>query len=416
MASIREIANQYRSGGVGHEQGTRNIIHQANLQGLGWDEIAKRTGYGVGDVQAAANQYGLSLSPTYGMQGSEGAINTYTDEGINLLRQGYEFADRNITGGVNNAMGTLANTGQQVNQSLDRGIGYLEPYKQGGPEARQLQLAYSGALGPEAQAQAFEAYRNSPGVDFMVGEGERAITRNAAAMGGSQGGNVMRELMKYGTGVAMQDFGNQFDRLGGLSMQAQQAATGQAGMEGQRANIQTNLGTTGANMQMQGGLSMGQIAANLASRGAQMEQNRGLQIGRDRMQTGRDISSTIADTSSALATLQERLGSGESDILGTGANNIMTLVDRAFSGDANAMEQLGTVLANMSVQGSSQYSGQPFVGFEDPDTLRTLGTVFSGLSGLYDNFTDSGGTSNSTNNPTIGWDEFAAWINAGAPQ
>lgn len=417
MASIAEIAQNYRTGAMGHELGTRKIIESARNQGLGWGEVAQRTGYDVGQVQDAAAMYGLNLDPVYGLQAGENAINAGTDAGVNLLRDGYNYAEDNVRRGVDDAYQTLVDTGTYVNKFIDQGVDYLEPFKAGGSDARQLQLAYSGALGPEAQAQAFEAYRNSPGVDFMVGQGERAITRNAAAMGGSQGGNVMRELMEFGTGVAMQDFNNQFDRLGGLSMQAQNAASTQAGMRGQQANIYTNLGTTGANMQMQGGLTMGNIARSLASQGANMEQNRGLQIGRDRFQTGRDVSSTIADTQSALALLQERLGAGESDILGTGANNIMSLVNAAFTGDANAMEQLGTVLANLGVQGSSQYSGQPFVGFEDPDTLATLGQVFSGLSGLYENLpSGDGNTSNSSNNPTVSWDDFAAWINAGAPQ
>lgn len=417
MASIAEIAQNFRAGGVGHEQGTREVINQANLQGLGWNEIANLTGYDVGTLQKSAAQYGLTLNPTYGQLGSEGAINSYTDSGIDFLRQGYDYANQNITGTLGDVLGTLQETRSQVDSSLNRGIGYLDPYKEGGPEARNLQLAFSGALGPEAQAQAFQNYRNSPGVDFMVGEGERAITRNAAAMGGSQGGNVMRELMKFGTGVAMQDFGNQFDRLGGLSMQAQQAANAQAGMEGQRSNIYTNLGTTFAGSQMQSGLAMGNIAAQLASQAGSMDQNRGLQIGRNRMQTGRDVSSTIADTQSALTLLQQSLAAGESDIIGTGANNIMALVDRAYNGDAQAIEQLGVVLANLGVLGSSQYSGQPFVGFEDPDTLATLGRVFSGLSGFYQNLpSGDGSTNNSTNNPTINWDDFAAWINAGAPQ
>ncbi len=416
MATIQQLVSGFNAGNIGYEDGARRVFDQANVRGLNWDDLAHETGLDIGVLTDVSRDLGLSLNP-YGLQASRNSITTATNRGAEAMLTGYEHAGKHIGGGVTDAMSTLGNYGGQATQAINTGIDYLNPYAESGQQANQLQMAFSGALGPEAQAQAFENYRNSPGVDFMVGEGERAITRNAAATGGGQGGNVMRELMRFGTGVAMQDFGNQYDRLQGLSTQGLNARMTQAGMRGQEANIATSLGTTGAGIQAQGGLSMGGIASNLASQAGGMFQNAGFRVGQDQMQTGRDVSGVIRDTSSALATLAERDGAAQSDTLGKGANNIATLIDRAYGGDARAMEELGVVLANLGISESSQFGSQPIVGFEDPNTLATLGQVASGLGGLYGNLPSSNGgtTSNPTNNPTIDWDQFSQWINAGAP-
>ena len=95
----------------------------------------------------------------------------------------------------------------------EEAIGGLQPFETEG-RAFQLQQAQSGALGPEAQAQAFQDFQESPGQQFLREEGLRFIESGAGARGGLGGGERLRELVKFGTGLASQDFGAQFGRLG----------------------------------------------------------------------------------------------------------------------------------------------------------------------------------------------------------
>ena len=80
------------------------------------------------------------------------------------------------------------------------------------------------------------SYQGSPGYKFALDQGLQATQRGNSSMRGS--GNALAELMKYGTGLAQQDYGNQVDRLGKLQGQEQQFSLGQQ----QNANsAQNNL-------------------------------------------------------------------------------------------------------------------------------------------------------------------------------
>ena len=98
----------------------------------------------------------------------------------------------------------------------------------------------------EQQRQAFAAFAESPGQQFLREQQERAVVRNASAIGGLGGGNVRTALQEQAFGRAQTDYANQFNRLGSISG-AGQAATTQTGQfgAGSAANI--------ANLQQAGG-------------------------------------------------------------------------------------------------------------------------------------------------------------------
>jgi len=83
-----------------------------------------------------------------------------------------------------------------------------------GQSALQQQQTMLGMNGLDAQNQSFDAFANSPGQQFLRDRQERALMRNAAAMGGLGGGNVRQALQDQAAGNAMQDYNNQFNRLG----------------------------------------------------------------------------------------------------------------------------------------------------------------------------------------------------------
>jgi len=118
-------------------------------------------------------------------------------------------------------------------------------------------MAPGGALTRKFGAADFEA---DPGYQFQLAEGEQAANRAAAARGGYNSGRTLKELMRYGQGLASTtyqdaynryntDQTNLYNRLAGIAGTGQTAATtlGNAG-----ANYAANVGNTltgGANAQ-----------------------------------------------------------------------------------------------------------------------------------------------------------------------
>jgi len=116
--------------------------------------------------------------------------------------------------------------------------------------------AFEGTLGPSFAA--------SPGYEFSRNEGIRAIDQAASARGMLNSGARLRELMRYGTGVANQEYGQYQNRLAALAGLGQ-TATGQTAQLG--AQTAANVGQA----QMAGGqaAAQGQIgAANAWLQGA----------------------------------------------------------------------------------------------------------------------------------------------------
>ena len=106
--------------------------------------------------------------------------------------------------------------------------GYLSPYRTGGQAAFDMTQALSGALGPEAQAQAYANYQESPGVQFQREQGMRGIEQDRA-VSGMGGGSRLKALSRFNQGLAMQDFGSQFTRLQNQGNQGLAASQSLAG-------------------------------------------------------------------------------------------------------------------------------------------------------------------------------------------
>ena len=121
------------------------------------------------------------------------------------------------------------------------------------------QQALSGALGPEAQAEAFQQFQESPNVAFLREQGLREIGSGLGAAGKLGGGDRLRELTRFGQGLALQDLQNQFNRLGAASAgeenvirRQQQAAETAAGLRIGAAPTTAGLTQSIGNAQAQG--------------------------------------------------------------------------------------------------------------------------------------------------------------------
>lgn len=117
----------------------------------------------------------------------------------------------------------------------------LQPFITGGQSAFEQQQALSGALGPEAQATAFQQFQDSPGTGFLREQGLRLIDTGAAARGGLGGGERLRELTRFSQGLALQDLGGTFNRLGVVSGAGLTAAQAFGSFSGQASGLEAGL-------------------------------------------------------------------------------------------------------------------------------------------------------------------------------
>ena len=297
----------------------------------------------------------------YGLTAAQAAMTSGQQQSEMAQLQGLAGGEQALTEGQRASLENLYRTQQRTSGLYDKGIGYYEPYTQAGLGAYNQQAALSGALGPEAQQKAYAAYQQSPGVAFAQQEAERAILRNASALGGLGGGNVRDELSRRAVGTYMQDFQNQFGRLGEVSAQGYNAANQAANMRGMQAGSEQTLGMTAAQIPMNVGSAIAQGRFQTGQTIGGQRGQLGQIMGNQAYQAGSDIASAIANTTSSLSALTNAQGAGMSDIMSNTVNNVNNLYQAAAAGDSEAISQLQSILANLSTGAGSSYSNVPIV-------------------------------------------------------
>jgi len=99
-------------------------------------------------------------------------------------------------------------------------------YQQNREDLAPYRTAGTNALaGMQAMLTDPNAYTKSPGYDFRLSEGVKALDRSAAARGMLNSGATGKALERYGQDYATQDYGNQWNRLASLAGTGQQATT-----------------------------------------------------------------------------------------------------------------------------------------------------------------------------------------------
>lgn len=117
----------------------------------------------------------------------------------------------------------------------------LAPAVDAGNLAREEELALLGLRGTDAESAALARFQESPGQAFLRERAERALKRNAAAVGGLRGGNVLKALNEQAIGIANTQLGERKDRLRAV-------ATGGDYSNVNRAGIGSNISANMANL------------------------------------------------------------------------------------------------------------------------------------------------------------------------
>jgi len=115
----------------------------------------------------------------------------------------------------------------------------------------------------------YSAFTSSPGYQFRLDEGMKAIERSAAARGGLRSGATMKSLNNYAQGEASQEYGNEWNRMAGLAGVGQ-TANGQNQQAGQAyanslQSAYTNAGNARASAYQNTGNAISSSVNGLAS-------------------------------------------------------------------------------------------------------------------------------------------------------
>jgi hypothetical protein len=142
---------------------------------------------------------------------------------------------------ANDAAEVGLKTDDQKYQDLMRRRATLFAQMQNLPNEQQFQ-----GTPEEARAKAVESFHTSPGYEFRLGEGNKAIERLASARGRLGAGSMHKDLMRFGQGLASDEYGNyvsQLQSMAGLATTASNS-TGNAAMNmgGNMANTIAGVG------------------------------------------------------------------------------------------------------------------------------------------------------------------------------
>ena len=312
-------------------------------------------------------------------------------------------SEQALQAGLAGSLAALTEGLGQSKQSIQQGQQFLQPFAEAGGKAIDLQAALSGASGSGAQQQAFDDFNSSPGQEFLRNRGERALLRNSGAIGGLGGGRVRQALTEHGIGMAQQDFGNQFNRLGQVSGMGMNGAGIQAGLSGQLAGEQGLAGRTAGNYAF----------------------GTGQQLAGGRTRAGEMISQAIGGTTQGLAGLQQQYGAGQSGITGAAGGNLANILAGAGQQQGAGQMNIATLLANLATQQGSTVAGLPGIpGIQQTQgILQGLGSAAGGIGTamgasdirLKENITPAGTSQGGYNLYTWDWNEHGQRIAGDQP-
>ena len=135
----------------------------------------------------------------------------------------------------------------------------LEPWRTAGQGALPQVQNAAGMNGQEGYDAAMQQFHTSPGYQFQLDQGLRAVDAGAAAQGFGRSGAVLKAEQAFGSGLADQSFKEYYNRLFDLSKLGESAASGQASASQATGTgiAQTDLSEGSAQASIYGNLGKG---------------------------------------------------------------------------------------------------------------------------------------------------------------
>jgi len=360
---------------------------------MGVNDLDALAGRGYNLAPVATTQYQTGSEIPTGLRGSEMALKGGATGAIDMLDMLNRASRQELSNQY--ALGL-----EQAGARAADASGFIQPYQQAGETALQQQMALSGALGQDAFDQ---AYQESPQMAFLREQGMRANLAGAGATGGLGGGNIQKELQRFGQGLASQGLQNQISNLSGLSSMGQNAA-------GAMANIQTGLGT----QQLQGQQALGnQLSNQLTTYGlpaAQQIGNLGINLATGRTVAGQQLANQYGGAAANLADIYSNQGGNLASMLGGQRNLLMDQYNNAALNEARAQQGYGADMSNIQSGIGSSIAGVPQAQINVPNYQAATQNAFNAGALGYGMIKDA--NSNATQ-PTTGAFQFGAGFQPG---
>ena len=331
-----------------------------------------------------ADEDAFNETAKYGLSGSEEALEQALRASLGIIESSAMTARDDLTSGrdlsnaeyqraLAQATGTMDTANTDGRRDFATAQEYYDQFANSGNRAFQQMADYTGASGVDAQQAAYDAYRASPGQNYLVQQAEQASLRNAAATGGLGGGRVQQELQTQAMGLAQQDFANSFDRLGRIADVGQQATSAQSGIQQQMgantinqgnnlANLQTQSGAAIAGNQFGSGINMANVASTAGNNAANSIMNTGQLLSGGRTRAGEQIATNLTNQANIMANTVNQQGAGLADLTGVNAGQLGSLLGGAGENQALSQQQLAQLLAGLSTAQISAVAGAAGVG------------------------------------------------------
>jgi hypothetical protein len=169
-----------------------------------------------------------------------------------------------IGGGIMQSQAAAAGQ-KQAQRQFEQQRADMQPYREAGLPSLDATQSLLGLQGPDAAAAAMANFTQSPGYQFQLDQGLRAVDAGAAEQGLLRSGATLKAEQAFGSGLAASEFGNYYNRLFELSKLGESAAAG--GVYNSNAAASTAIGGANAQSSIYGNTasSLGNIANSLLS-------------------------------------------------------------------------------------------------------------------------------------------------------
>jgi len=143
-----------------------------------------------------------------------------------------------------------ADAAEEANQTqryiYDRNVELSAPWRDAGQNALMALQYELGGERPTFGGTEYRGFKASPGYQFRLDEGNKAIERMAAARGLRLSSGTLKDAARFNQGEASQEYGNYYNRLASL------AGTGQTAVQNTQRLGQNYASNVGANLRAAG--------------------------------------------------------------------------------------------------------------------------------------------------------------------